>query len=344
MVSHNRIVVDAMGGDFAPQNEVEGGLLAIQESIEKAIPLSIIYIGVRNKIQTILDTYNIDNKEELLKYVEIIDANEVITMYDDPISALKIKKDSSMIKGLQLHQSGQANGYISAGNTGATLTLATIILGKIKSVLRPTIGVFLPTSKKKPIFLIDVGATSECKARFLYEYAVMGSILCNIICSIDNPSIGLLNVGEENSKGTAEHIEAYKKLTASELNFFGNIEGNDILTRKTDIVITDGYTGNVILKFAESFITFFKTILDEYIASNSNSIGVFKEKIISVIKEIMLGFDPENTGGVPLLGVKGNVIIGHGNSSPTAIKNMIMVCCTIIEKELCNKIELGLNK
>ena len=171
----------------------------------------------------------------------------------------------------------------------------------------------------------------------------MGSIFCNAIMGIENPSIGLLNVGEEPSKGTAELIEAYNKLKSSELNFYGNVEGSDILTRKTDIVVADGYVGNVILKFAESMIVFFSEITTNYLLKNLEK----KEQIpitVSFIKEILTGFSGEEAGGVPLLGVKGNVIVGHGSSTPKAIKNMIMAACTIIEEDICKKIEVGLSK
>jgi len=338
-----KIVVDAMGGDFAPNSEVEGGLLALQDSINKSTSLSIVYVGVYSKIKAILDNYEIDNKSELLKKIEIINATEVITMHDDPIFALKTKADSSMVKGLKLLQTGKADGYISAGNTGATLTLATIILGRIDGVSRPTIGAFIPTSKKKPIFLVDIGATVECRARFLYEYAVMGSVLVHTISGIENPSIGLLNVGEESSKGTTEHIEAYKKLKESNLNFLGNIEGGDILIKKTDVVVTDGYAGNIILKFAESILTMFNEIIADYSKTNIDKSEQIKSTI-PFLMEILSGFNSEKAGGVPLLGVKGNVIIGHGNSSAKAIKNMIIECCNIIEKDLCKKIELELKK
>ena len=340
----NKIVVDAMGSDFAPKSEVEGGLLAIKECNEKAIPLNIFFVGQKDKIQSVIDNFKIDNKTELLKQVEIIDATEVITMHDDPVASLKTKKNSSMIKGLQLHQEGKANGYVSAGNTGATLTLATIILGRIEGVSRPTIGAFLPTSKEKPVFVMDVGATLECKARFLYEYAVMGSVLCKAINGTKNPSVGLLNVGEEPSKGTAELIEAYNKLKTSQgINFYGNVEGNDILSLKTDIVVSDGYVGNVVLKFAESIAVLFNDVASNYLIKNPDK----KEQVEllhTILNGITSGLNAEEVGGVPLLGVNGNVIVGHGCSTAKAIKNMIMAVCTIIEENLCGKIKEGLEK
>jgi len=332
----NKIVVDAMGSDFAPKSEVEGSLLAIQESIANkginplATPLFIILVGMSDKIQLLIDDFAIDNKAELLQYLEVVDAQEVITMDDDPVAAIKTKQDSSMVKGLQLHKSGVAGGYVSAGNTGATLTLATIILGRISGVSRPTIGAFLPTSKHKSVFVLDVGATLECKSRFLYEYAVMGSIFCNVINGVANPSIGLLNVGEEPSKGTSELIDAYNKLKNSGLNFYGNVEGNDILTHKTDIVICDGYVGNVVLKLSESIIDFFD--------------GIDIAAISPALKKLLSGFDSEEAGGVPLLGAKGNVIVGHGNSTAMAIKNMIFKAYTLAEKDICKQIEVELGK
>jgi len=343
-----KIAVDAMGSDSAPKSEIEGSLLALQENaIIENINLEIVLVGNKEVIEKNFSTSEISQKNnavipnELQNQLSIIDAKEIITMHDDPVASLKNKTDSSMIKGIQLLKEGKVDGYISAGNTGATLTVATMILGRIGGVTRPTIGVFFPTIKNKPVFLADVGATVESRARFLYEYAVMGSIYSKAVFGIENPSVGLLNVGEEDSKGAAEHLEAHKNFKSSNLNFYGNVEGNDILKGTTDIVVTDGYTGNVIIKFAEGFLSLFNASLKQYKEKNEDN----KDKLdvaIPVIKELLVGFNYEEYGGTPLLGVKGTVIIGHGSSTPKAIKNMIFSAVSSIEKDVCNKIEAAL--
>ena len=324
-----KIAVDAMGSDSAPKSEIEGSLLAIQENEN----LEIVLVGSKEIIEK---SFTVPS--EMQKNLSIIDAKEVITMYDDPVASLKNKPDSSMLKGIQLLKDATVDGFISAGNTGATLTIATMILGRIKGVTRPTIGVFFPTIENKPVFIADVGATVECRARFLYEYAVMGSIYSKAIFGIENPSVGLLNVGEEDSKGAAEHLEAHKNFKSSNLNFYGNVEGYDVLKGTTDIVVCDGFTGNVILKFAEGFLSLFSASLKQYKEKNPTKQNEL-EVAIPVIKDILVGFNYEEYGGTPLLGVKGTVIVGHGSSTPKAIKNMIFSAVSSIEKDVCGKIE-----
>ncbi|MDR0927713.1 MAG: phosphate acyltransferase PlsX [Ignavibacteria bacterium] len=336
-----RIIVDAMGGDFAPHNEVEGGLLALQASKSNDINLDIIYIGDSSKIEPIVSSSSL--YDEFSEHITIVAAKEIVAMHDDPIQALKTKKESSMVKGIQLLKDGGADGYISAGNTGATLTIATMILGRIEGVSRPTIGAFLPTSQKKPVLLLDVGATIDCHSRYLFEYAIMGSIYSKAIQGIDKPSIGLLNVGEEDTKGGAERVDAYKQLQESSMNFFGNVEGGDVLLGKTDVVVTDGFSGNCILKFAEGFPKMFAELIPQYVCKSSDR-GTDMNVVVPVLKDMLSGLNAEEYGGVPLLGVKGTVIIGHGNSTPRTIMMMIFSAVTAIEKEVDKKIEAELKK
>lgn len=331
-----KIAVDVMGGDFAPNSEVLGALMALEavKNDPAKTPITITLIGDKQKIEAILAENHSFERDK----ISIVDASEVITMHDDPVVALKTKRNSSMIKGIELHKEKVVDGFISAGNTGAMLTTATMILGRIDGVTRPTIGAFLPTAKNKPVFLIDIGATVDCNSRFLFEYAVIGSIFSKAILGVTNPSVGLLNVGSEDSKGRAEHIDTNKNLTASSLNFIGNIEGNDILLGKSDVVVTDGFTGNVLLKFAEGFLSLMRISVKQY--SEKNEYTKKNAEIISpVLKDILGGFNYEEYGGTPLLGVKGTVIIGHGSSTPKAIMNMIFSAVSAIEKGVCSKIE-----
>ena len=336
-----KIVVDAMGSDSAPLPEVKGGVLAVQDIDD----LFITFIGNEKLIRSELELLSTTTscKMDISNRIEVINATETITMHDDPIVALKTKTDSSMTKGILLLKEGNAEAYISAGNTGATMTIATILLGCIEGVTRPTIGVFVPTSSNKNIFLLDVGATLECRSRYLYEYAVMGSTFYRTFFGVPSPLIGMLNIGEEPTKGTKELIEANKKLSNSGLNFFGNIEGGDILSGKTDVVICDGYVGNIILKFMEQFHLLFNCVLDNVVASNTQYTTQ-----TDFISDLKLAFsklyNPENYGGVPLVGINGNVIIGHGKSTPIAIKNMIMQAISCIDSKINEQIAEELAK
>lgn len=329
------IAIDAMGSDFAPNSEIEGAFEAFAENlIEK--DTKIIFVGNELKINEVLNKLNKPNFE-----YEIIHCEHVITMDDDPVNALKTKKDSSLVKGVTLVKEGKADAFLSAGNTGATMSASTLLLGRIKGVSRPTIGSFFPTENKLPTLIVDVGANVESKPRFLYEFAVMGSLYYKLMLGVENPRIGLLNVGEEPTKGTDTILETFKLLTESNLNFIGNVEGRDIFAGKSDVVICDGFTGNIILKFAESIMSFFKNAMKQY--SEKSLINKLKVGLaVPTMKDVFKQFDYQEYGGVPLLGVNGIVIIGHGKSSPKAIKNMILRSTEMIENELNKKIEAAL--
>ncbi len=332
-----RIAIDAMGGDFSPKNEVEGTLLALNSPEGKN--LEIIFFGNKAKIEIVLSAANFQNDNR----ISIVDTkDEVVTMSDNPVESIRTKRASSMFKAIESHKKGETDGFISAGNTGATLAISTTLLGRIEGVSRPTIGTFFPTITNLPAFLTDAGATLERQPRFLYEYAIMGNIYFREIFGVKKPSVGLLNVGEESTKGTEELIETYNMLKNSHLNFIGNIEGRDILTGKVNLVITDGFTGNIVLKFAESFLPVMKESLKQF--AETTTLNKLKTGIIApTLKQILSRFNYEIYGGVPLLGVNGVVIIGHGSSSPTAIKNMILSAVNTIENKICNKIRLALN-
>ncbi len=331
-----RIAIDAMGGDLAPDNEIQGAILASKNK-KFDIDFEIIFIGNETQIRQSLTQYDTNG----LRY-SIVHADETITMDDDPTEILKKKPNSSLHKGLQYHAQGYADSFISIGNTGAVLSVATVTLGRINGVSRPTIGALFPTIGKKPTLILDVGANIEAKSRFLYEFAVMGSIYVNLTQGIENPRIGLLNIGEESSKGTEEIIKTYDLLKNSNMNFIGNIEGRDILLGSADVVVCDGFTGNVILKFAESITGLLKTKIKNYSKSS-----IFKKLLtltaLPVLKNIFRDFDYQEYGGVPLLGVNGIVLIGHGKSSPKAISNIIFRAIELIRQEINPKIENSLS-
>ncbi|MDQ1265188.1 MAG: Phosphate acyltransferase, partial [Bacteroidota bacterium] len=272
----------------------------------------------------------------------IVHTDEIVSMDDDPTAILKLKKNSSMYKGLELHAQGYTDAFISVGNTGAVLSTATVLLGRIEGVSRPTIGAFFPSMNKYPTLILDVGANIECKAKFLYEFAVMGSIYATQMLGLENPRIGLLNIGEESSKGTSVVKETYQLIKQSDLNFIGNVEGRDILQGTADIVVCDGFTGNIVLKFGEGIFSFMKSKIKEYAKKN-----IFNTILVGLLsaplKGIFKGFNYEQYGGVPLLGVNGVVLIGHGKSSAAAIENIILKAVSLIENDVNNKIELALN-
>lgn len=306
------IALDAMGGDNAPLVTVRGASLALKDSQNK---FDVLLVGRKSEIVKIINQENLDFPPE-----NIIDASEVVAMDDVPTTALK-SKDTSMAICIDLIKQGKANAFVSAGNTGAVMALSTIRLGRIEGISRPALGTIVPTLNNKCLVL-DVGANVDTKANNLFEFAVMGSVYMQEIFGVENPKIGLLSVGEEDSKGNEVTLAANKLLRNSKLNFFGNVEGRDILKGEVDVIVCDGFVGNVVLKFAEGFLNFLVKKLRESADEsfvNKLKIGISK----GVLKDILKVFDYQEYGGVPLFGVNGITIIGHGSSSDLAIKNMI---------------------
>ncbi len=331
-----RIAIDAMGSDYAPVSEIMGAIRAF-DHLPDNTSIEIIFVGDEKRIGLELDKH----KPTKLRY-SVCHADEIVLMGDEATIALKKKRNSSIFKGLELHRNGEADCFMSAGNTGATMATATVLMGRIKGASRPTIGSFFPTEKESPALVLDVGATVDHQSRFLYEYAVMGSIYYKQMMNVDRPKVALLNVGEEKSKGTEEVKKAYGLLMESDLNFIGNIEGRDIFNGKADVVVCDGFTGNIILKLAESFFGFFKTKVKQY--ADKSIINKVKVALtVPTLRDVSKGLDYQEYGGVPLLGINGVVIIGHGKSSPIAIENMIYRAVEIIRSDVNKKIEEALN-
>lgn len=324
-----KIVVDAMGGDYAPANIISGGIQALKESQNR---FQVIFTGKEDSIKSELAKHQIDGLDFVIQ-----NATEVIEMHDSPTLALKQKKDSSIVLGLNLVKEQKADAFISAGNTGAVMSASTLILGRIEGVSRPTIGTFFPTEKGTSLIL-DAGANVDSKAQHLLEFAMMGSIYTNYILNYPNPTVGLLNIGEESTKGNELALEAYKLLSKSSLNFIGNIEGRDVLKGKAQVIVCDGFVGNILLKFAESILSLLKSKFISY-ASQSIFKKIWIGLMYSTIKKLLKDFDYQEHGGVPLLGVNGVTIIGHGGSTPKAIKNMIFRAEEIIGKKINQHIQ-----
>ncbi len=323
------IAIDAMGGDFAPLNAIVGAIDALRENND----FELLLVGKKDEIMKVLDKEKLDFPEE-----NIVHASEVIGMKDTPTTALKQKRDSSIVVGANLVKEKKAHAFVSAGNTGAMMAASTLIMGRIPGVGRPTIGATLPTAKGNFCTVYDVGASVDSKPQHLFEYGIMGSIYAKEIFGIPNPTIGLLNVGEEESKGNKVAQAAMELFKNSDLNFIGNVEGRDILAGTADIVVCDGFVGNIILKFAESIIGLLKAKFKNYAESsfaNKLKVGMAKGTLKAVLEDM----DYQKYGGVPLLGVNGISIIGHGSSSTLAIKNMVLRAKEMFDKNLIKKIE-----
>ena len=317
-----------MGGDFAPRNAVIGAIQALNENRN----FELFLVGKEKEILDVISSAGISfNKEN------IINADEVIEMGDHPTAAIKSKPCSSIVVGNKLVREGKADAFVSAGNTGAMMAAATLIMGRIPGVGRPTIGAFMPNAAGA-CMVFDVGASIDSKPKHLLEYAIMGTIYTHEMYGIENPSVGVLSVGEEDTKGNEVSLAAFNLIKKTNLNFKGNVEGNDILKGSVNVVVCDGFTGNIILKFGEGVLSFLKLKFKEYAGKgflNMLKIGLVK----SAMKEILMDFDYQGHGGAPLLGVNGICIIGHGRSTELAIKNMVLKANEMYHKDLIKKFE-----
>jgi len=307
------ISLDAMGTDNAPFSEVAGAV----ETVRDTDDLKIILVGQEEKIQKELAKYTYDKSR-----ISVRHASEVVGMHDSPTDSLRKKTDSSILTGLKIHKNNEADAFVSAGNTGAVMAASLFVLGRIANVSRPTIGQIFPTDQGITI-LFDVGANVDCKPLYLFEFAVMGGVYATHIYNCENPRIALLSVGEEKSKGDALTVEAYELLEKSSLNFIGNVEGRDILRGKAEVIVCDGFIGNVLIKFTESVLDVLKNKFKK-LAAQSFFQKIWVGMMYGSLKKVLKDFDYQEFGGVPLLGVDGVSIIGHGRSTPKAIRNMIL--------------------
>ncbi len=327
-----RIIVDAMGGDFAPQNAVLGAIQAYNENKN----FELFLVGKEDEIKKVLTSNNLSFNSK-----NIINADEVIGMEDSPTSAIKAKPNSSIVVGCNWVRDKKADAFVSAGNTGAMMAASTLIIGRIPGVGRPTIGSFIPNESGVSV-LLDVGASVDSKAKHLLEYAIMGSIFTKEIYGIENPKVGLLSVGEEESKGNEVSLAAFQLLKKTKLNFVGNVEGRDILKGAVHVVVCDGFVGNILLKFGEGLVSYLKFKLKKY--SETSLLSKIKVGLIrGALRQVLKDFDYQEYGGVPLLGVNGISIIGHGSSTPKAIKNMVLRANEMYEKKLIEKISSSIS-
>lgn len=317
-----------MGGDHAPATVIAGAVSALVETRGR---FTLLLVGQEDRIREELRKHDVVSSLPAGCY-EICHAREVIDFNDPAIAPIKTKRESSITVGITLHKEGKADAFVSAGHTGAMLSASTLLLGRIEGVSRPTIGALLPTVAA-PSFLVDAGTNVDCKPRHLFEFGIMGSVFVETMTGKKNPSIGLLSIGEEDSKGNEVTLEAFAMFKRSSLNFAGNVEGRDILQAKVDVVVCDGFVGNILLKFGESVPSFFKAKFKAFAEQslfNKLLAGLARNGLRSVMKEL----DYQEHGGVPLLGVNGVSIIGHGGSSAKAIKNMILRAEEMVQRKV----------
>lgn len=323
-----KIALDAMGGDRAPGLIVEG---ALQARAELGSDASIVLVGQKDAVLAEISRLGASPTA-----FEIADARDVVAMGEQPSATLRRKKDSSIAVGLKLHSEGKAQGFISAGNTGAVAANALIILGRIKGVERPAIATVVPT-KAGGCVLLDVGAGIEPRPSQLVQHAVMGACYARCVLSNPEPRVGLLNVGEESTKGTEVIQEAYRLLKESDLNFVGNCEGRDIFAGRVEVAVCDGFVGNILLKFTESVVDMVYGVMKESLtASLRAKAGALLLK--PAFKRLRSAFDYAEYGGAPLLGVNGICTICHGSSSPRAIKNAVLATRKYISYDITSSI------
>jgi glycerol-3-phosphate acyltransferase PlsX len=325
------IALDAMGGDHAPQAEVAGAILAARE-----FGVRVLLVGQQQALRDELAAQSAPALD-----IDIVHAPEVITMRDSPLQAFKKKKGSSVHAAAKLVRDGQADAMVSAGNTGAVMAVAHFTLGTLSAVDRPALAAPFPTSKGKVSVMLDVGANVDSKAVHLEQFAVMGEIYYRVIFGTRRPRVALLSIGEEEMKGNELTREAHNRLKKMPLNFVGNVEGRDVFAGEVDVIVCDGFIGNVALKISEGLVEYFigslRNALNKDLRAKMGAL--LSRPAFKGFKETL---DYSEYGGAPLLGVRGVTVIGHGRSNPNAVKNAIRVAAELARARVNEKIEAEL--
>ncbi|MCK9221134.1 MAG: phosphate acyltransferase PlsX [Limnochordia bacterium] len=316
-----KIALDAMGGDFAPEEQVKGAVMAAND-----LGIETILVGRRSCLEPLVEQYGADAG------LTIEDAPDVVDMAESPLRAVRSKPNSSLMVGARLVQEGKAVGLVSCGNTGATMAAALLSWGKVSGIERPAIGTIMPTAKGA-CTLVDVGANTDSRPKHLLHFAIMGALYSEKVLGVSNPTVGLLNVGEEPGKGSAVVKEAHGLLGKSGLNFIGNIEGHRIFEGDCDVVVCDGFTGNAVLKSAEGLVQGVLSIIKEEFTRDFRSKcgGILAKPVFSRVKQKM---DYTEYGGAPLLGLDGVCIVSHGRSDAKAVMNGLRVAKQTAEGNL----------
>jgi glycerol-3-phosphate acyltransferase PlsX len=325
------VAVDAMGGDAAPRVEVEGAVLAA-----RSYPVKVLLVGRQEVLRRELAEHLADHLP-----IEIVNATEVITMDDAVAKAVRTKRDSSIRVAARLVRDGRAHGLVSAGNTGAVMASAKIVLGTLPGVHRPALASVFPTLKGTAAIVIDVGANVDSTPQMLAQFAVMGEAYSRLICKQERPRVGVLSIGEEEHKGNGLTRQATPLLKELPINFIGNVEGRDLFSGETDVIVCDGFIGNVALKVSEGLVEIVKFMLQDSLnATVTRQIGYLLAR--TAFDDFKKRVDYSEYGGAPLLGLKGVCIICHGRSNPNAIKNAIRVAIEFSKARVNENIEAAL--
>jgi phosphate acyltransferase len=328
------IALDAMGSDRAPKPEVEGAIQAARR-----FGIHVAMVGPEETIRAELRRHPLAR----LLPISIVHASEVIHMDENALQAVRAKRDSTMRVGLRLVREGRASAFITAGNTGAAMATAKMVLGGLPGVDRPALVAIMPTATGTVSTLLDVGANVDCKPYNLEQFAVMGDIYFRSMFGVERPRVGLLSIGEEEGKGNELTREAFQLLKQLPLNFIGNVEGRDIYTGKVDVIVADGFVGNVALKTSEGVVNLVRATLKETLrATITRQVGFLLSR--SAFSDFKKRLDHTEYGGAPLLGVKGACFITHGSSNVNAIKNAIRVASEFVERDTNRQIESEMAK
>ena len=326
------IFVDAMGGDHAPQAIVEGAVDAVKE-----YNCRLTLVGNETQIAKCLEKFDYPKDK-----IGILHASETIGFDEEPVMAIRSKTDSSLVVALDAMKGTSDSVLISAGSTGALLAGGLLKLGRIKGIKRPALAALLPKGDKATL-LMDVGANADCKPEFIEQFALLGTVYCESVLGIQNPSVGLINIGTEEEKGSMDAKATYALLKESAINFMGNVEAREIPKTEVDIIVTDGFTGNIVLKLIEGLASFMMSgIKDAIMGSTRGKIGgaLIKKDLKSFKKQ----FDSDEYGGAPFLGVNGGIIKAHGSSNAYAIKNAIRQSINFVEGDVVNKISKAIKE
>ena len=326
-----RIVLDAMGGDYAPEVVVEGGVMAARE-----YGIEVVLVGPQEVVDAELAKHDTAGLS-----LPVVHASEVIEMTDEPSMAARKKKDSSMVVGMNLVKNGEADAFTTAGNSGGALAAALFRLGRIKGIKRPALSTIFPTQKGL-CFISDVGANTDCKPVYLLQFGIMASAYAERVLGIPNPRVGIVSTGEEEGKGNILVKEAFKLLKKSDLNFIGNVEGKDIPAGLADVVVTDGFSGNIVIKLSEGVAALLMEVMKEEIKKRPAAALGVRLLAMGALRAVESRLDYSDYGGAPLLGVDGVVIIGHGRSNAKAIKNMVRVGKEAVERGMLQAIKEGI--
>ena len=331
--SRMKVALDAMGGDYAPAVNIEGAIETIADSED----IDIILVGDESMLAK-----KLEGKRYPSDRISIMHASQVVTMDESPTAAIRKKKDSSIRRGIDLVKSGEADAFVSAGHSGVVMATALMVLGTSDVVDRPAIAAIMPTLKE-PFVLIDAGANLHCKPTNLLQFALMGSTYCKSILGRTDPKVALVSTGEEDTKGNELTKETFKLLKEADINFIGNVDGKDIFTGDIDVIVCDGFTGNVILKTSEGLADAIIKMLKREIASmTAGRIGYLLLK--PALRNFKKKTDYDEYGGAPLLGINGTCIISHGRSTSKAIKNAVRVASDFAQKKVYKTISAAIEK